>query len=103
MLSFALDLFESRSLFCQSTHHIKKLCHSIDATNCLWTTAPPRVVVHPPVYDTLVISSDRSSYSDDGLLYIYVMIFLPKPGLCIKVTFMHNSCWFNYYDKCYLC
>ena len=34
--------------------------------------------------------------------YIYVMIFLLKTGLCIKVIFMHNSCWFNYYDKCYV-
>ena len=32
----------------------------------------------------------------------YVMIFLLKTGLCIKVIFMHNSCWFNYYDKCYV-
>ena len=22
-----------------------------------------------------------------------------KDGLCIKVTFMHNGCWVNYYEK----
>ena len=27
---------------------------------------------------------------------------LLKTGLCIKVIFMHNSCWFDYYDKCYV-
>ena len=35
-------------------------------------------------------------------IYVYVMIFLLKTGLCIKVIFMHNSCWFDYYDKCYV-
>ena len=27
------------------------------------------------------------------------MIFLIKTGLCIKVIFMHNSCWFNHFKK----
>ena len=30
---------------------------------------------------------------------IYVMIFLLKQRLCIKVTIIHNSCWLDYYDK----
>ena len=32
----------------------------------------------------------------------YVMIFLIQTGLCIKVIFMYNSCFFNYYNKCYV-
>ena len=51
------------------------------------------------------VSSDRSSYSDCDLLYIYyiyVMIFLLKRRLSIKMTIIHNSCLFDYYDKCYL-
>ena len=27
------------------------------------------------------------------------MTRLLKDGLCIKVTFMHNGCWVNYYEK----
>ena len=32
--------------------------------------------------------------------FIYVVTRLLKDGLCIKVTFMHNSCSVNYYEKC---
>ena len=32
-------------------------------------------------------------------LYVSVMTRLLKDGLCIKVTFMHNGCWVNYYEK----
>ena len=32
-------------------------------------------------------------------IYVYVMTHLLKDGLCIKVTFMHNGCWVNYYEK----
>ena len=37
-----------------------------------------------------------------GELCIYVMTRLLKDGLCIKVTFMHNCCWVNHYEKCSL-
>ena len=31
---------------------------------------------------------------------IYVMTRLLKDRLCIKMTFMHNGCWVDYYEKC---
>ena len=30
----------------------------------------------------------------------YVMTRLLKDRLCIKMTFMHNGCWVDYYEKC---
>ena len=31
---------------------------------------------------------------------IYVMTRLIKDRLCLKITFMHNDCWVNYFEKC---
>ena len=31
---------------------------------------------------------------------VYVMTRLLKDRLCIKMTFMHNGCWVDYYEKC---
>ena len=35
----------------------------------------------------------------DENIDISVMTRLLKDELCIKVTFMHNGCWVNYYEK----
>ena len=35
-----------------------------------------------------------------GELCIYVMTRLLKDRLSIIMTFMHNDCWVNYYEKC---
>ena len=32
--------------------------------------------------------------------YIYAMTRLIKDGFCIKMTFMHNDCWVNNFEKC---
>ena len=47
-----------------------------------------------------LVSADRSSYSDSMLLYIYiyVMIFLLKQRLCIKIDFYDNSQVLDFYD-----
>ena len=48
------------------------------------------------------IASKMGLTNGKDVISIYVMIFLIKTGLCIKVIFMYNSCLFNYYDKCYV-
>ena len=35
-----------------------------------------------------------------SMYIVYVMTRLIKDRLCIKMTFMHNDCWVNYYEKC---
>ena len=31
---------------------------------------------------------------------VHVMTRLIKDRLCIKMTFMHNGCWVDHYEKC---
>ena len=50
------------------------------------------VLAHPQY------SKDTSPHL--GFKYVYVMTRLLKDRLCIIMTFMHNDCWVNYYEKC---
>ena len=39
-------------------------------------------------------------FGDLTIYHVYVMTRLIKDRLCIKMTFMHNDCRVNYYEKC---
>ena len=52
-----------------------------------------------PTYNSPVSFKD-SLYLRPKKKFTYVMTCLIKDRLCIKMTFMHNDCRVNYYEKC---